>query len=143
MQVQCATRDHDSAVTHATHGVFIGDVVGEGNGRLVRVGPGFGADFQFPVQHDPLGGEFQVGLVGEAEFAQDRQAAQRRRTHVEDHLLACCNGDLVTCAGHPVVRPGGRTGPTRRLDRRRRFNDSGYADEGEGWNEQRKKELSM
>ena len=93
VQVQGSAHEHDPAVTaviRSTHStdIFVFDVVGEGNGRLARVGPGFGADFQFPVQHDPLGGQFKVGIVGEAEFAVDRQTAQRRRTDVEDDVLA-------------------------------------------------------
>ena len=67
-------------------GFFIIDVVGEGDCRLARVGAGLSADFQFPVQHDPLGGQFKVAIVCEAEFAVDRQTAQRRRTDVEDHV---------------------------------------------------------
>src|SRR5207244_13016692 len=66
--------------------------------------PGFGADFQFPVQHDPLGGQFKVSVVGEAEFAVDRQTAQRRRTDVEDHVLAFFNGDLVACEDRKSTR---------------------------------------
>ena len=50
-------------------------------------GPGFGADLQLPVQHDPLGGQFKVGIVCEAEFAVDGHTAQRRRADVEDHFL--------------------------------------------------------
>ena len=66
VQVQGSAHEHDPAVnavirsTHSTD-IFVFDVVGEGNGRLACMGPGFGADFQFPVQHDPLGGQFKVG----------------------------------------------------------------------------------
>ena len=65
VQVQGSAHEHDPAVTaviRSTHStdIFVFDVVGEGNGRLARVGPGFGADLQFPVQHDPLGGQFKV-----------------------------------------------------------------------------------
>ena len=141
MQVQGSARDHDPAVTHSIQ-FFIRDIVGEGDGRLALVGFGFGADFQFPVHHDPFGGQLEVGFVREAEFAFDMQAAQRRRTHVEDDVLATFNGDFVACAGHLPVRPGGRIRPARGLDRRllSRFNDSRYAAEREGRNEQRKKE---
>ena len=76
VQVQRAAGDHDAAVTHADHDVLALDVVGEGDGRLAGVGPGFGADGQLAVEHDPLGGQLQVGVVGEAELAVDRQAAQ-------------------------------------------------------------------
>ena len=152
MQVQGAAHEHDPAVTavirstHATD-VFVFDVVGEGDGRLARVGPGFGADLQFPVQHDPLGGQFKVGIVGEAEFAVDRQTAQRRRTDVEDHVLAFCNGDRVACDGHLAVWPGGRIRPARRPGRRRSgilsLNDSEHADEQECGNERNKKERAI
>src|SRR6188508_2162807 len=40
--------------THATD-IFVFDVVGEGNGRLARVGFGLGANLEFPVQQHPLG----------------------------------------------------------------------------------------
>src|SRR6185312_11621375 len=75
----------------------------------------------------------------------DRHTTQRRGTDVEDHFLACRNGDLVAGAGDLSIRPGGAIRPARRLDSLRgfllsRFDDSGDADEGEGWNEQRKKE---
>ena len=152
VQVQGSAHEHDPAVnavirsTHSTD-IFVFDVVGEGNGRLARMGPGFGADFQFPVQHDPLGGQFKVGIVCEAEFAVDRQTAQRRRTDVEDDVLARCNGDLVACAGHASVWPGGRIRPARRLAagdlRILSLNDSEYADEQECWKERSKKERAM
>ena len=45
--------------THSTD-VFVFDVVGEGDGCFARVGSGFGANLQLPVQHDPLGGQFNV-----------------------------------------------------------------------------------
>ena len=119
VQVQGSAREHDAAVTHATHDVFALDVVGEGDGRLARVGAGFAADLQLPVHHDPLGGQFQVGVVREAEFAVDRQTAQRRRTDVEHHVLVSSNGDLVACDGHLAVGPGGRIRPVRLPGRRR------------------------
>jgi hypothetical protein len=111
------------------------------------MGPGFGADFQFAVQHDPLGGEFEVGIVREAEFAFDGQTAERRRTDVEDDVLARWNRDLVTCAGHASVWPRGRIRPARLSARRRSsflgLNDSEYADEQECWKERSKKERAM
>jgi hypothetical protein len=114
---------------------------------LACMGPGFGADFQFPVQHDPLGDEFEVGIVREAEFAVDRQTAQRRRTDVEDYFLARWNDDLVTGARHASVWPGGRIRPARPHGRRRSsflgLNDSEYADEQECWKERSKKERAM
>ena len=63
-------------------------------------GPGFSANLQLPVQHDPLGGQFKILIVCEAEFAVDRQTAQRRRTDVEDNILALVNGDIVACGWH-------------------------------------------
>src|SRR5687767_8522902 len=111
------------------------------------MGPGFGADFQFPVQHDPLGGQFKVSVVGEAEFAVDVQAVQRRRTDVKDDVLARGNRDRVACDWHLAAWPGGRIRPVRRPGRRRSsflgLNDSEYADEQEGWKEQSKKERAM
>ena len=141
MQVQGSARDHDPAVVTR-------DIVGEGDGRLARVGLGFGADFQFPVHEDRLGGQLDVGFVREAEFAVDSQAAQRRRTDVEEHILAFFNGDRVPCAGHLPVRPGGRIGPELLLDRLRslfpsRRNDAECTDEEDCWNEQRKKERAI
>jgi hypothetical protein len=152
VQVQGSAHERDPAVaavirsTHSTY-VFVFDVVGEGNCRLACMGPGFGADFQFPVQQDPLGGQFKVSVVGEAEFAVDRQAAQHRRTDVEDDVLARCNGDLVTCAGHASVWPGGRIRPARLLGRRRfsflGLNDSENAEDQECWKERSKKERAL
>ena len=89
-------------------------VVGEGDGGLAGVGLGFGADRQLAVQHDPLGGQLQVGVVREGELAVDGQAAQRRRADVEDHFLVLGDRDLVACGRHLVVRPGGGIGPVRR-----------------------------
>src|SRR6185503_910220 len=111
--VQGAAHEHDPAVNALTRDgrcgntdVFAFDVVGERDGRLARVGPGFGADFQFAVHHDPLGRQFQVGSVREAELAVDSHTAERRRTDVEDDVLARGNGDLVAGAGHASVWPG-------------------------------------
>ena len=60
-----------TAVRRSTHStdVFVFDVVGQGDGRLLRVGFGFRADFEFPVHHDPLGGQFEIFVIGEAQFA--------------------------------------------------------------------------
>src|SRR5215475_13919535 len=99
------------------------------------------------MQHDPLGGQFKVAIVCEAEFAIDRQTAQRGRTDVEDDVLARCNGDLVACAGHASVWPGGRIRPARLPGQRRSsflgLNDSEYADKQECWKERSKKERAM
>ena len=72
VQVQGSAREHDAAVAHAHH-LFVFDVVGEGDGRLVRERLGFGADLQLAVHHDPLGGQLKVRLVREAELAVDGQ----------------------------------------------------------------------
>jgi hypothetical protein len=140
VQIQGAAHEHDPAVAAVSRptrsgDVFVFDVVGERNGRLACMGPGFGADFQFAVHHDPLGGQFEVSVVGEAEFAVDRHAAQRRRTDVEDDVLARGNGDRVAGARHASVWPSRRIRPARLLRRRRSsflgVNDSEYADEQE------------
>ncbi len=81
-------------------------------------------------------------LVCEGEFAVDGQAVQRRWADVEDHFLAGLDGDLVTCGGHLVVRPGGRIRPVRRLGLSR-FSGCGHTAEQECWNEQRKKERTI
>jgi hypothetical protein len=87
------------------------------------------------VQHDPLGGEFNVGSICKAELTVNGHTTQRRRVDVEDHFLACVNGDLVACDGYLAVGPGGRIRPLRRLGRRRSsilgLHDSEYADEKE------------
>ena len=114
VQVQRSARDHDPAIPHA-HQLLILDVVGEGDGRLVRVGLRLGADFQLPVQHDPLGGQFQVGLVREAEFAVDRHTVQRRRTDIQEHFLVSWNIDQLPGNRHLVMRPGGWIRPAPSL----------------------------
>src|SRR6185436_14631228 len=151
VQAQGSAHDHDPAVTAIispqSTKIFAFDVVGEGDGRRARVGFGFGANLQFPVQHDPLGGQLKVLVVCEAEFAIDRQTAQRWGTDVEDDVLARGNGDLVACAGHVSVGPGGSIRPARLLGRRRSsllgVNDSEYADEQECWKERSKKDRAM
>jgi len=52
--------------------VFAFDVVGEGDGGLAGVRGLFRADLQLAVHHDPLGGEFNVFIVREAQLAVDR-----------------------------------------------------------------------
>ena len=52
--------------------VFTRDVIGQGNGRIARVGAGFSTNLQLPVQHDPLGGQFKIFIICEAQFAVDR-----------------------------------------------------------------------
>ena len=76
---------HDPAVAHGVD-VFIGDVVGQRDRRLARIGLGLAADGQLAACNiDPLGLELDIEIVRKAELAVDRQAAQRRRTDVEDH----------------------------------------------------------
>ena len=78
MQVQGSAHEHDPAVTavirstDSTH-IFVFDVVGEGNGRLARVGGLFSPNLQLPVHHDPLGGQFKILIVCKAQFAVDRE----------------------------------------------------------------------
>jgi len=55
--------------------------------------------FQFPVHHDPLGGQFEVLIIGEAQFAVDRQTAQRHRADIEDNIHVLVNGDSGVLAG--------------------------------------------
>ena len=153
VQVQGAAHEHDPAVNALTRDsrcgntdVFAFDVVGEGDGRLARVGPGFGADFQFPVHHDPLGGQFEILVVSEAQFAVDRHTAQRRRTDVEDDVPVLLDGDHGVFGGHLLVGPGSWIRPARLLGRRRSFflglNDREDADEQEYW-ERSKKERAI
>jgi hypothetical protein len=147
VQVQCAAGEHDAAVTHAGHDVFTLDVVGEGDGRLAGMGAGFAADGQLAVQHDPFGGQLQVGVVREGELAVDGQAAQWRRADVQHHVLVLADDDLVTGGRHFLVRPGGWIGPVRRPDGLRPdflgCQDSDYADHEESRNERHRKERAI
>ena len=148
VEVQGPAHDHDSAVTAiiGTHAgeIFAFDVVGESDGRLARVRSGFGANLQFAVQHDPLGAQLEVLVVGEGEFAVDRQATQRRRADVEEDVLARGNGDLVACDRYLAVWPGGGIRPARLFDGGRSsflgLNDSECADQHECWKEQNEQE---
>ena len=106
MQVQRAARDHDAAVTHAGHDVFTLDVVGEGDGCIACVRTVGGTDLQFAVQHDPLGGQLQVRIVGKSEFPLDRQTAERGRADIQNDLLVLADDDLVTGGRNPAIRPG-------------------------------------
>ena len=94
--------------------IFIGDVVGQGDRRLARIGIGFAADRQLAaVQVDPLGVEPDIGVVRKAELAVDRQAAQRRRIDVEDDFRARA---IVTFSPAPGTRPSGQpAGSDQRL----------------------------
>src|SRR6185503_17022714 len=136
VQVQCAARDHDPAVTHAGHDVFVGDGVGEGDRRVARVRARFAADRELAVQHDPLGGQLEVGVVRERELAVDRETAERGRADVEDHVLVAADRDLVAGDWHLAVRPGRRIGPVRRSG----LCDRAYAAEQQCRNDRHAKE---
>ena len=117
MQVQRAARDHDPAIAHARHDIFVRDLVGECDRRVARVGLSFAADRELAVQHDPLRGQLEVGVVRERELAVDGEPRERRRTHVEDHVPVSADGDLVTGDGQLVVGPCVGIGPARCLGR--------------------------
>ena len=124
VQVQGSAHQHDPAVTAVIPAqsteIFAFDVVREGNGRLVRVGFGFRANLQLPVQHDPLSGQFKIFVIREAQFAVDRQTAQRRRRGIKNNVHIPINGDSGVWRGHLLVSPSGCIGPAAPLDRRRR-----------------------
>jgi hypothetical protein len=68
--IQGSAHDHDPAVTHCFN-VFARDVIGQGNARIARVGAGLSTNLQLAVQHDPLGGQFKIFFICEAQFAVD------------------------------------------------------------------------
>ena len=82
------------------------------------------------------------GFIREAEVALDGQTVQRRRTHIEEHVLATFNGDFIACAGHLPVRPGGWIRPEGLPERRRLpflgLHNSEHAAEKDQWKERRK-----
>ena len=92
VKIEGSAHEQDPAVhavrrsTHSTD-VFAFDVVGEGDGGLAGVRGLFRADLQLAVQHDPLGGEFNVLIVCEAQLAVDRQTVQRRGVDVEHYFF--------------------------------------------------------
>src|SRR5215470_13269044 len=95
-------------------------------------------DFSVPISNSPCNMIHSVVSSTSAVFAKleltvNGHTTQRRRVDVEDHFLACVNGDLVACDGHLAVGPGGRLRPLRRLPCRRsrilRLHDSERADE--------------
>ena len=94
MQVEGSAHQHDPAVTaviRATDStdIFVFDVVGEGNGRLARVGGLF-----VPISNSPCTMIHSVVssrslLSAKLSVPSSREAMQRRRTDVEDdvHIL--------------------------------------------------------
>src|SRR5262249_446444 len=122
--------------THSTH-IFVFDVVSEGNGRLARVGFGFRANLQLPVDHDPLGGQFQIFIVRKAQFAVDRQTAHRRRTDIEDTPHVSAEGARGASGWPLLVGQGGWIGPAPPFAGRRTFllspNDGRPAEEQKYW----------
>ena len=125
VKIEGSAHEHDPAVTAVISTqpakIFVFDVVGEGNGRLVRVGFGFRANLQLPVHHDPLGGQFEIFVVREAQFAVDRQTVQRRRSDIEDYVHVPPDGDKVVFGWHLFVRPSGWIRPAFPAGRRRSF----------------------
>ncbi len=120
VQAQGAAQHHDAAVAHGVD-VLILDGVGQGDGRLAGVGLGLAADVQLAAgQVDPLGRQLQILVVGEAELAVDGQAAERRRTDVEDDVPVPADGHRLARARHLAARPGLGVRPQRRLDPGRR-----------------------
>jgi len=121
VQVQGSAHEHDPAVTAViptqSTKILVFDVVGEGNGRLVRVGFGFRANLQLSVHHDPLSGQFEIFVVREAQFAVDRQTMQRRRSDIEDDVHVPPDGDNGVFAGDLFIRPGGCIRPALRASR--------------------------
>ena len=98
VQVQGSAHEHDPAV----NGSFVPPtpLISSSLTLLVKVivalrvwGWLFSTNLQLPVQHDPLGGQFKIFIVCEAQFAVDRQTAQRRRTDIEDNVHVLANGD--------------------------------------------------
>ena len=79
VQVQGSTHHHDPAITAVIRSTgslisFVFDVqAGEGTRRLARVGFGFRANLQLSVHHDPLGGQFKIFIIREAQFAVDHK----------------------------------------------------------------------
>ena len=126
VQVQGAAQHHDATVPHGID-VFIGEIVGQGDRRLVRIGLGLAADVELAALHiDPLGRQREIAIVRKAELAVDRQAAQRRRTDVENDVLVPADRHRVAFARHLAVGPGRRIRPARPLDRRSRRLCAGF-----------------
>ncbi len=132
VQVQRAARQHDAAVAHAGHHVFALHVVGERDGGLAGVGLGFAADGELTVQHDPLGGQLEVGVVGEGELAVDGQTAQCWRADIQHHFLVLADGDLLPGSRNLAVGPAGRIRPFRGVSR---LGSRKQAAQQHGWNQ--------
>src|SRR5690606_22853253 len=156
MQAQRPAGNQDPAVTHAVD-VLVGDVVGQGDRRVARVGLALAADLECPAEQNPLGRELEILVIRKAEPAVDMHAIERRRTDVEDDVHACGDRDDVAFLGHRPAGPRGRIGPQPSLDRRRtlplragvlvrrgrslRLGAGAYRETG--WNEQRKEERAI
>ena len=67
----------------AGHRVLTLNVIGQGDRRISRMRINQGADFELTGQCDPLGRQFEVGIVPEAELAVNVEAIQSRRADVE------------------------------------------------------------
>src|SRR5690606_25632333 len=116
-QVQLGSGDQQAAVAQAAHDVLALHIVGEGDGGLAGVRLGLGADGQLAVQHDPLGGQLHVAVVGEGQFAVDRQTVQCWRTDVEYNVRARGDGDDASRRRNCTISPGGSGGPVSALCR--------------------------
>ena len=116
VQVQGAARHHDAAVSHAVD-VFIGHIVGQGDGRVARMRLAFRADLQFATHEDPLGGELEILVVTEAEHAVNVNAVQGRRIDVKNDIHALADGDDITRFWHRPTGPDGGVGPLPPFDR--------------------------
>ena len=126
VQAEGSAQQHDPTVAHGVD-VLVLDVVGQGDDGLARVGMGLAADVELAAgQIDPVGPQLEVPVVGEAEPALDRQAAQGRRTDVEDEAPVARDGHRVAFARDLAVGPGLGIGPARRADRRRRGRGRGH-----------------
>jgi hypothetical protein len=88
------------------------------------------------VHQDPLGGQFKISIVREAQFAVEPYTVERKRTDIEDNFNVFSNGDGVAFAGHLAVRPGGWIRPEPAVDRVLSLDDGMSAEEEKGCEEQ-------
>ena len=112
VQIEGSAHEHDPAVTRSVVPPI--PLMSSPLTLSVRVmvalrvwGWPFRADLQLAVQHDPLGGQFEVLIVREAQLAVDRQTVQRRRTDIEDDVHVLADGDNGVFGGHLLVGPSG------------------------------------